>query len=254
MEALHSQRRLVDSRCCRFDPEKWPIYRGVLLRARQQRIRFAIGGGLAAQAYTGQPRPSKDMDLFITERVRGRMIRVLSDCGFHDYYEQESYDRTWIYRGFKDGAILDVIWAMANHRSEVDSAWIEAGPELDIEDVRIRLVPPEETLWSKLYILQHNRCDWPDALNLLHVVGPEMDWNRLLDRLGSDKRLVGALLSIFAWLCPQRARQLPVWLWREVQAPGPEPDANLECGSRAGLFDTRPWFTPAPPQEPGGKP
>src|SRR5581483_4784667 len=49
-------------------------------------------------------------------------------------------------------------------------------PEVEAGGERFRLLPPEELLWSKLYVLQHERCDWPDILNLLQEMGSGMNW------------------------------------------------------------------------------
>src|SRR5207245_1555353 len=89
---------------------RWPVYRRLILSAQDCGIPFAVGGGVAARAYTGQSREEKDLDLFILHDNREAMIRIASESGLRDYYEQQPYDRAWIYRGFVDGAIVDLIW------------------------------------------------------------------------------------------------------------------------------------------------
>src|SRR5690349_2830399 len=79
------------------DPEKWVIYRQVLTMAQRQRIPFAVGGGTATMVYTGRPRQSKDIDLFVTPDRREEMIQVTKDCGLGDLYDEQPYDRKWIY-------------------------------------------------------------------------------------------------------------------------------------------------------------
>ena len=93
--------------------------------------------------------------------------------------------------------------------------------------------------------MQRDRCDWLDALNLIYGVGPQLDWRRLIARVAADAQLLSALLSIFAWICPDRARELPAWLWRELAINPPGPSGGLELTrQRARLLDSRPWFTP----------
>ena len=241
--------------CPTFKSDKWPIYKRVLITAIREGIPFALGGGLATMIYTGRFRRSKDIDIYVMSRDRGEIITVLNDCGLADYYEKQPYDRAWIYRSYTADAIVDVIWAMANQRTTVDRIWLDGGSEIVIDDLRVRLVPPEETLWSKLYVLQYDRCDWPDALNLLFAIGPELDWRCLLERVGDDSMLLGALLSVFAWMCPEGARALPCWVWSEIGVStsvsfggsvpigGPASiGGDLLACSRANLLDTRPWF------------
>ena len=229
----------------RFEPQEWSLYKSVMQEARRRGVPFAVGGGLAAMTYAGQWRNTKDLDLYICERDRDGAIRILIDQGLNDYYEKQPYDRKWIYRGYKGDTIIDLIWAMANQRARVDPSWLE-GPEVEAGGERFHLLRPEEALWSKLYVQQRDRSDWPDALNLLYGVGPDMDFHRLLGNLGADVLLLTGLLTVFAWLCPDRARQLPEWLWSELRLERPSANGNPEqVRDRARLLDSRPWFTPA---------
>ncbi|MBV9295991.1 MAG: nucleotidyltransferase [Acidobacteriaceae bacterium] len=229
----------------RFPREQWEVYKSVIAEARKRGLNFAVGGGLAAMVYAGQWRNTKDIDLYVPAREREEMIRAVTDLGLDDYYAVQAYDRNWIYRSHKGDTIVDLIWAMANQRSVVDESWLR-GPEVEVEGERFRLLAPEEALWSKLYVLQHDRCDWPDALNLLYGVGPEMNWRHLFDRVNRDAPLLHGLLSVFAWICPERARELPSWIWSEVQQSQPAEGTNTELMvERARQLDSRPWFSPS---------
>lgn len=173
------------------------------------------------------------------------MLAILADVGLEDYYDQKPYDRNWIYRSCRDDLIVDVMWAMANQRAQVDDVWL-SGPEVEVEGERVRLLPPEETLWSKLYVLQRDRCDWPDALSLLSAIGSEINWTHLLNRLQDDARLLKALLTVFEWLCPDGATTFPAWLWERLAKTDNDGKDCAEIAlRRAGLLDSRPWFPPA---------
>lgn len=223
----------------RLPPEQRELYARVMGQARQRGLKFAIGGGFASNAYSGLWRNTKDLDLFVREADHERFVTLLSDLGLRDYYDQKPYDRSWIYRGCIGDQIVDIIWQMANHRAAVDEFWINCGPSMELEGEMFHVIPPEETLWTKLYVLQRERCDWPDALNLVGSVGPYLDWRRLMERVGEDAPLLSAVLSVFAWVCPHRARQLPEWLWSRLQLPAP---ANGEA--KPQLLDSRPWMIP----------
>jgi len=229
----------------RFPAEQWTLYKRVMNEARERGIKFAIGGALASTTYSGQWRNTKDIDLYIKSSDREKMVEVLSAAGLADYYDQKPYDRDWIYRSCRDDLIVDVMWAMANQRAQVDDVWLQ-GPEVEVEGEHFRLLPPEETLWSKLYVLQRDRCDWPDALSLLSAVGAEINWQHLLDRLGPDASLLSALLTVFEWIYPEGAHQLPIGLRDQVaQARLDAPDASGASMDRARLLDSRQWFPPA---------
>jgi hypothetical protein len=102
-------------------------------------------------------------------------------------------------------------------------------------------------IWDKLYIMQRERCDWPDVLNLLWACGPDLKWEYLLDRIGEDTPLIAGALGVFRWLAPKRARKLPGWLWQRL---GLEPVPAQSSGGRpyhkrrVDLLDRRPWFVP----------
>lgn len=226
----------------RFGSEQWSIYRGVMTEASRRDIPFAVGGGLAAMTYAGLWRNTKDIDLYILPRDRERMVQLLFDMGLQDYYEKLAYDRSWIFRSYQADTIVDLMWGMANQRAWVDEGWLR-GPEVEADGVRFRLLPPEEALWSKLYVLQRDRCDWPDSFNLLHGLGSQLDWKRLFHLLGSDARLLAGLLCAYAWLSPDGARQLPNWIWTELAISQPEEESTTALTRRrAGLLDSRPWF------------
>lgn len=223
---------------------QWKVYQEVIDTASARGIPFALGGAFALAAYTGSWRNTKDLDLYVLPEYRDRMIDVLSSLGLTDYFDVKPYDRWWIYRGHQGDCIVDVIWAMANHRAQIDELWM-SGPFVELEGRRLQILPVEALLWDKLYIMQRERCDWSDVLNLLYSAGPDVNWKYLLDRMGEDSVLMAGALSIFRWLSPGRAQALPAWIWERLQMPAmpaeplPEVDAR-----RVKLLDTRPWYGP----------
>ncbi|MFN7945079.1 MAG: nucleotidyltransferase [Blastocatellia bacterium] len=249
-----SRNRLVldqSSLTALFDDQQGEIYRCVIELAMDAGLPFALGGGFAINAYTGLSRNTKDLDLYVLPRDRTAMIDVLNRAGLRDYYDQAPYDRGWIYRGFDNGTIVDVIWEMANHRSQVDRHWLTRGPLVEVEGMQLRLLPPEELLWGKLYVLQRDRCDWPDILNLLYATGEDLDWQRLLDRVGRDDGLLAGVVTVFAWLCPGRAGNIPAWLWQRLRLPEPVINSSVEVNrDHVVLIDSRPWFSPVLNPEP----
>jgi hypothetical protein len=227
--------------------DEWNLYQRVLVGAREAGLRFAAGGAFAAAAHTGRWRNTKDLDLYVVPADRERMIAIVNAAGLKDLYEREAYDRRWIYRGTAEGVIVDVIWAMANQRADVDEAWLTRGPEVTLRGERLRVIPPEEIIWAKLYVFQRDRNDWTDVLNILYNRVQALDWRHLLHRLEDDSRVLAGVLSVFAWLTPTRAQHVPGWVWDRLRLPPPGPDemtdrkASREA-DRAALFDSRPWF------------
>jgi hypothetical protein len=106
-----------------------------------------------------------------------------------------------------------------------------------------RVIPAEELMWSKLYVLQRDRCDWPDIINLLYSAGPGLDWDHLLSRVADDRPLLQGVLSVFSWVCPERAALIPRRIWSSMDLVSPRPVSDSGgWQERKNLLDTRPWL------------
>ncbi|MCC6587273.1 MAG: nucleotidyltransferase [Bryobacterales bacterium] len=217
----------------RVPQDQWDMYETVLRAVSDAGIDFALGGAVALGAYTGQWRNTKDIDLYIVEEDRPRIVEVFASLGLQDYYGVNAYDRRWIYRAYNGETLVDAIWAMANQRAEVDRDWLRRGRLVDARGIDLRVLPPEELIWSKLYVMQRERCDWPDILNLLDATAHFLDWDRLVRRVGDDGPLLAGVLSVYRWLCPRNADLIPQVDGRE-RCPAERP--------RHPLLDSRPWF------------
>jgi len=222
--------------------KEWDIYRRSIHALRDQEIEFLLGGGFARAGFTGRWRDTKDIDFYVRPRDRERAQHALVKAGFADYYQKLPYDRAWIYRSYKRDVIVDVIWAMANQRAQVDEIWFRNAPEFTIRGERLFLVPPEELLWCKLYIIQRDRCDWTDIFNLVHEHGPQMDWEHLIRRVEEDVPILQALLKVYSWLCPKEVKELPASLWPRLAAAQKAMGSRMPSQDRVRLLDSRTWF------------
>jgi hypothetical protein len=228
----------------RLPDEEWRVYERVVHEARRSGVQFAFGGAFATAVYTGELRNTKDFDFYIQPRDLDAMKAGISRAGLTDHFERLAYDRTWIYRASHGDVLVDVIWAMANQRAVVDSLWLSRGPLVEIRGEQMRAIPLEELIWAKLYVLQRDRTDWGDVLNLLSAQTASIDWDHLMNRLGDDTPLLGAALLVFAWLDPDRARSIPDQVWNQLRiAPASGEGQNMvDSRARAALLDSRPWF------------
>jgi hypothetical protein len=223
--------------------EQWNVYQCVLDRLSASNVPFALGGGLALSVYTEKFRRSSDIDLYVLRGHRDRIVQMMTGCGLKDYFDVKSYVRDWIYRGHIGDVIVDAIWAMANKRADVDEHWLTTGPMVHMFGRGFRVIPAEELMWSKLYVLQRDRCDWPDIINLLYSAGPRLDWDHLLSRVAEDRPLLQGVLSVFAWVCPERAALIPRRVWSSLELMLPHPAGDPEGRpERKDLLDTRPWL------------
>jgi predicted nucleotidyltransferase len=244
MKNMHTEQCEVDWSELIPDYE-WSRYREVMEEATKRGIKFAIGGGLAFSAYAPRSRNTKDVDLFIQPKDRDAMVEIVTQMGFVDMYDEEPYQQHWIYRAKKDGVIVDLMWQMANERTEFDERWVSAGKEITVRGLTVKVLPVEELIWSKLYVVQRDRCDWSDLLNILYTQAETLDWEIMLDRVGPDAQLLGSLMLAFRWVCPEPARNLPNWIWEKMGvADTPLPKGPKIQERNVELLDTRDWFGP----------
>lgn len=234
--------------------EQWSVYQRILKSARTHSLRFALGGAFAVANYTGRWRNTKDLDFYVHPQDKDKLIEIVTAAGMQDYYDQLPYQRHWIYRAIQDDTIVDIIWAMANGRAQVDERWLRFGPQVQVRGEQVHLVPAEELIWAKLYVMQRERCDWPDILNIIHATAETLDWGHLVTRLDQDVPLLEGLLVVFSWLSTGRTQALPLWLLTRLSLDDSQLNFSADrTRSRACLLDNRPWFIPAIPadEEPG---
>ena len=227
--------------------KEWHIYRLAIETMENSGVPFLLGGGFALATFTGRWRDTKDIDFYVLPQDRPAAIKALSQAGFKDYFKRLRYDRRWIYRSVKSDVIVDIIWSMANRRARVDRSWFAGAQTVSIRGKSVLVLPMEEFLWCKLYILQRDHCDWTDIFNLLYARGPQVNWPRLLARLDEDVPLLKGLLSVYGWLCPKSARELPDSLWRTLKLEKPKVAQNLRR-DRIRLLDSRAWFAALQPR------
>ncbi len=206
-------------------------------------VPFLLAGAMALASYTGRWRNTKDVDVIIRAEHRTKAVEALRGAGFDDYFDQQGYDRSWIFRGFRGGVLFDVIWDLPNHRVQIDDAWFERATPVGLHGQIFHAAPAEDIIRVKLYVMQRERCDWVDVLNVLAATVERIDWRWLVERMGRDLALLHGALAIFNWMSPARAKALPEWL-RAQFALGDNTATDLAAMEerRTRLFDSRPWF------------
>jgi hypothetical protein len=230
--------------------EQWGVFCLGITALAAAGVPFLVHGALALGIYTGRWRNTKDVDVMVRPGDRERAIDALRRAGFEDYHERQSYDRSWIFRGYKEDVIFDVIWDLPNHRVAIDDIWFERSQPFWLRGRLLAAVPAEELIRVKLYVMQRERCDWGDVLNVLAGTAERLDWPWLVERMGRDLPLLQAVLAVFNWMSPKRAGALPGWLREQFALPVLEiADPDEAEQRRVRLFDSRPWFAPHQPTD-----
>ena len=152
---------------------------GLVASAGPRYFGFVIGGALALRYYTGIVRHTKDLDLFVRSEDYPRVLEKLAARG----YRTELTDPQWLAKVFFEEHFVDVIFGSGKGLGPVDQTWFEHAVPGEILGLPVRLCPLEEMIWSKAFIMERERYDGADVAHLLRARGPEMDWQRLLQRL-----------------------------------------------------------------------
>lgn len=230
--------------------EQWKVYLEAIRCVRKTGARFMLGGAFGLAGYTGRLRNTKDLDFFVLPSEKDKVVDAINKAGFDDYYPHLAYDRGWIYRAIKNDVIVDTIWQTPNRRSEVDDQWLARSREVTLHGEKLEILPAEEMVAIKLFVLQRDRCDWTDLLNLLYRQAELLDWKHLLDRLGSEEPLLNGLLQVFNWLAPEQARKIPETIRARFHLPVPtSADLAQATQQRVAMLDSRPWFAAFQPAD-----
>jgi hypothetical protein len=188
-----------------LEPETCDFYRVVLLGLHQAGVAFMVGGTYAAARYTGMPRRTKDLDLFVERRDVLRVMEIAEQAG----YRTELTAPHWLGK-IRDGDnLIDVIFGSGNKCCPVDDGWFEHAVPETVLGVPVFLCPAEEMIWSKSFIMERERFDGADVIHLLHARAAAMDWPRLLARFGPFWRVLLSHLVLFQFVYPQEASLIP---------------------------------------------
>jgi hypothetical protein len=231
-------------------PDKqWSVYLDAIRAARKTGARFMLGGAFGLAGYTGRLRNTKDLDFFVLPSDKDKIVDALTKAGFDDYYPELAYDRGWIYRATLDGVIVDTIWQTPNRRAEVDEAWLKRSRIVSLRNEELEILPAEELLAIKLFVLQRDRCDWPDLINLLWYTCGDLDWDHIIYRMGPDLPLLAGLLQLFNWVAPGAASCIPENVRKRFALPDVSAEDYVSQGRRVELLDSRPWFAAFQPED-----
>ena len=178
----------------------------------QSQIPFLVGGGYAFKRYTEVARQTKDLDLFIHPRDCSRVLEVFSTEG----YRTEITASHWLAKVFCDEDFIDIIFNCANGNGEVDDSWFEYAIEEEFLGKSVRLCPAEEMIWSKAFVMARDRFDGADVAHLIRASSENLDWFRLLQRFGSQWRVLFSHLILFGFIYPGERSRIPSWVMDDL--------------------------------------
>ncbi len=186
-------------------------YRNAVTTLRRSNHPFLVGGAYAFGCYTGITRDTKDFDVFVLPRDVEAILKTLADAG----YQTELTDIVWLAKACRGDDLVDVIFGSGNGIATVDDEWFEHATMGELLGETIRLIPAEEMIWSKGYVMTRERYDGADVAHILRARADQLDWERLLRRFGADWRVLYSHLILFGFIYPGERSRIPRWVMEE---------------------------------------
>ena len=217
--------------------EERQAYQRALRALNEAGVKYVISGLYALYEYTGIYRKTKDLDVFVEPGVVVEAARVLKAAGFNVYLEQAH----WIAKAMWDDKQTDLIYGMGNGMAFIDELWYDRSRPSILAATPVRMAPPEDLIWHRLFVSERHRSDSADVLHLFLCRGHELDWEHLIKRVGNDWRLLLAQIHLFDFVYPGHRAHVPQWVRQDLYKRAAEAidevgDPKTCCGTMISRF------------------
>ncbi|HUP64298.1 MAG TPA: hypothetical protein VM557_03355 [Thermoanaerobaculia bacterium] len=179
---------------------------------KKAEIPFLVGGAYAVERYTGLIRPTNDFDIFVLGEHVEPALAAFEKAG----YRSELTFPHWLGKAHFGDKFVDVIYSSGNGVAPVDGIWFEKARTAIVFGREVGIVPPEESIWSKAFIMERERYDGADVAHLIEACGKDLDWHRLVRRFGTHWRVLFAHLILNGYIYPSRQDIVPAWVMRTM--------------------------------------
>ena len=192
--------------------EEREVYKRALEALNAAGARYVVAGAYAIYEHTGIYRKTKDLDLFFEPSAVVAAARAVRDAGFTTRLE----DQHWLAKATSGEYFVDLIFGMGNGVAPIDAGWIEHSSAGILAATPVRIAPPEELIWHRLFISERHRHDMADILHLMLCQGDTLDWPRLVDRVGPHWPLLLAQITTFSYVYPAYRTNVPDWVYERL--------------------------------------
>ena len=190
------------------------FYRRTLHVLSDAGVPFLVGGSHAFLEYTGIVRNTKDFDLFLRRADMERAMEALRAAG----YRTELTFPHWLGKAWQHDDFVDLVFSSGNGVCTVDDGWFEHAVETQVLGMPVKIVPCEELLWQKAFIMERERFDGADIVHILRARGDRLDWPRLTERFGERWMLLYSYLVFFSFVYPSETHLLPAAVLEDFAA------------------------------------
>jgi predicted nucleotidyltransferase len=188
------------------------FHRSSVAALQKANVPFLIGGAYVVEVYTGVSRRTKDFDLY----VRPHHVDAALDALARAEYKTESTFPHWLAKAKLGRNYVDLIFRAGNGLCEVDDSWFERAHDDELLGLRVKLCAPEEMIWMKAYIMERERFDGADIAHVLMSCAEKLDWQHLVDRFGSDWRVLLSHLILFGYIYPSEQARIPTTILNDL--------------------------------------
>lgn len=193
-------------------PEAEAFYSEVLRLMAQSEYPFLVSGTYALASYTGIDRPTKDVDVFATAGDTLKILAWFKDHGF----AVEIVDERWLGRITRGDLFVDVIYNMPTSSTHVTEEWFVNAPDCTLFGAKVKLVPPTQLIWSKIFVQDHHRYDGADTAHMILKCSDRIDWKQLLSHMELYWEVLLMALLNFRFVYPSERDLVPKWLMDEL--------------------------------------
>ncbi|MDC0722354.1 nucleotidyltransferase family protein [Nannocystis bainbridge] len=194
------------------DPHARAFYVRTMIALTNAEVPFMVGGAYAFARYTSIERHTKDLDIFVLPEDAERTLEVLAAEGFAC---DMAYPH-WLGKCHCGEDFVDVIFSSGNAVARVDEQWFAHAPRDMVLGQSVLLVPPEEMVWSKAFIMERERFDGADVAHVLRSCADQLDWDRLVERFGEHFRVLLSHLILFGFIYPGEQSKIPDRVMRDM--------------------------------------
>ena len=196
---------------------------------------YVLMGGFASAAL-GRERWTHDIDFFVKQQDARRVLAILREAGF----DTEETNQEWLYKAFKKGVLVDVIFASADDLYLEDDT-LERAQFIEFRGQRFKVIPPEDLLVIKASVFKEETPrHWFDGLGIIRTT--ELDWEYLVKKSRPKAERVLSLLLYAKGSgleVPEHALD-SIWALARghhggQQAPDEEPDDYVAARLREAL-------------------
>ena len=188
------------------------FYAEVIRLMAESEIPFLLSGTYALSCYTGLIRPTKDVDVFAKAGDALRMLSFFKERGF----DVQIVDDRWLARVTRGEQFVDIITNMPTSATHVTDEWFQDAPEAMIFDTKVKLVPPTQFVWSKIYVQDRYRYDGADVTHMILKRSSDIDWKQLISSMELHWEVLLVAVLNFRFIYPSERHLIPRWVMDEL--------------------------------------